>query len=141
MLPAASIADVWKRLDEGRIVFVARKGGEYLCEGPYERLDLMAADRPLADEDTESCIRLFFSRDECEEYCATWRELLGVGPENKQVDVMAVTLSDVWKNLGSIVANSYADYQQPPRIDLCTTFGGGSPVPIDTQFSELEELN
>jgi len=138
---ADDIAAAWHRLNKAHLIFIARKDGEYLCEGPYERLDLGVPGRPTADDETEACIRIFFSRDECDEYCAIWREMLGVGPENQQVQTVAGILSDVWKHLGYIGANSYADYQVPARIDLCKLTPGGYPEPIDTLFSEWEELH
>jgi hypothetical protein len=138
----ADIAEAWTRLAKGRVVFLARRDGEYLCEGPFERLDLgSTGSLPLADDDTEACIRLFFTRDECEEYCATWRELLGLGPMNQVVQPVAAVVQDVWKHLCSIVANSYADYHVPPRIDLCRLTPGSYPTVIDTLFSEREELH
>jgi hypothetical protein len=54
---------------------------------------------------------------------------------------MAAMLPDIWKHLATIVANSYADYQVPPRIDICVLTPGGYPAPIDTLFSEREAVH
>lgn len=141
MVHASDIANAWRRLNVGAMVFIARKDGEYLCEGPMERLDLGAPGPSTADEETESAIRVFFSAAECDEYCGIWKELLGVGPENQQVRTMVALLPDIWKHLQTIVVNSYADYTVPPRIELCSLIPGGYPTVIDTLFSEREEMN
>jgi hypothetical protein len=135
------ISEAWAYLSSVGVVYIARKDGEFLCEGPYERLDLGVPGRPEADDDTESCIRIFLTRTECEDYCAIWRELLGVGPNNQQLRPVKAILPDIWKHLELIVANSYVDYQVPPSIDLCTIVPGSYPVPIDSLFSELQEVH
>lgn len=140
MSKSADIADAWCRLSKGQAVFVARKDGEFLCEGPYERLDLGTPGR-AANDDTEACIRLFFLQAECDAYCAIWRELLNIGPENQRVRTMKAVLPDIWKHLAVIVSNSYADYQVPPRIDLCRLKHNEYPTLIDTLFSEREEMH
>lgn len=139
----AGVSEAWYRLGRGAHVFIARKDGEYLCEGPQERLDLGAPGQAVLDDDTESCIRLFFTKQECDEYCGIWRELLGVGvgPENQQIRTVEAILPDIWKHLAVIVANSYCDYQVSPRIDVCTLQPGNYPTPLDTLFTEQAELN
>jgi hypothetical protein len=141
MTTTALIQATWDYVALGRPLFVARKEREFLCEGPYERMDLGGKDQPQVDDMTESCIRVFLTRGECEQYCRLWREMLDVGPENQGVRVMPVALNTMWTHLHAMVANSYFDYTVPCRIDICALHDDEYPVCIDTLFSEREEMN
>lgn len=131
----------WSYLAKAGPLYLARKGGEFLCEGPYERLDLGGTESSTANDTTESCVRVFLTREACEAYCVIWRELLGVEPSNQGVRPMPVALNTLWSHINSIVSNSYFNYQVPCRIDICKIQAGEYPVHIDTIFSELEEMN
>lgn len=137
--PAVEVEVAYRNLAAGVSVFATRKEGEFLCEGPSERLDLTAD--ALLDEDTESVIRLFTDIEDAERYAAIWRELLDLSPRNQAVAMMRVSLRDVWKHLGAAVANSYGDYQVPPRIELCRLSNDGEVVVIDTLFTERESAH
>lgn len=139
LVPAVEVEVAYRNLAAGVSVFVARKEREFLCEGPFERLDLHY-EAPV-DDDTEAVVRLWQAPEDCERYCAIWRELLDIGPQNKAVDVLRVSLKDVWHHLAAVVSNSYADYQVPVRIELCRFGPDGDPVVIDTLFSERESAH
>jgi hypothetical protein len=96
------------------------------------------------DDETESAIRLFIERADAQEYCNQWRHMLGDEPADEEVhllNVIKVRLPDVWGHLGPIVMNSYIEYQTPPRIELCRLNHVGTPVVLDTLFSEQAEMN
>lgn len=139
----AAICEVWKHLERGGIIFLANKGGEFLCEGPEERSDLRHLGPVVQDEDEEieACIRVFLTKEECEEYCSMWRELFDLAPGSSQIQPVAAILSDIWKRLPVLIANAYADYQVPTRLDVCRLPHEGYPIPLDTLYSEHEHIN
>jgi hypothetical protein len=135
------IRRMWDDTTTGVPFYVVRKDGEFLCEGPYDRWDLLPED---VDEETEACIRLFPSRIAAQRYCDNWRRLLGDEPNDAtehKLNVMTADVQTIWKYLGAIVANSYAEHQQPPRIDVCYLSPLDTPIVIDCLFSEQAELN
>lgn len=138
---AAELNVAWSDISLGVPLFIVRKNGEYLCEGPYDRMDMLPED---ADDETESSIRLFTEPDDCQRYCDDWRRLLGDEPDNDGAHVLrvlTVDLKEVWQHLGSIVMNSYVEHKTPPRIELCRLNHVGTPFVLDTLFSEREEMN
>lgn len=139
MVPVAEVQVAWGNLAAGVKVYVARREGEFLCEGPCNRLDLHHGE-PL-EEDTESVVRIWTTREQCERYCAIQKELIDVNPTNPGIRVDECLLADVWKHLNHIVGNSLADFQVTPRIELCRFSWEGEPVVIDTLFSAYEPFN
>jgi len=138
---AAELAVIWSDIQAGYPLFVVRKDREYLCEGPYDRMDLPAHE---ADEDTESVIRLFTERADATRYCADWRRMMGDEPLQEglhHLHVLLVNIHDVWRHLGAIVTNSYVEYQTPPRLEICRLNPAGTPVVLDTLFTEQAEMN
>lgn len=138
---AAELAVIWSDIQMGVPLFVVRKDAEFLCEGPHDRFDMEAG---TADDDTESAIRLFTEKSDAQRYCADWRRLLGDEPEAEDLHhlrVLIVNLQDVWHHLGAIVTNSYVEHQTPPRIELCRLNSVGTPIVLDTLFTEREEMN
>jgi len=130
---ASELRTVWCGIDSGYPFYVVAKNGEYLCEGPNQRLDLAAGE---VDEETESCIRLFPSHAHATAYAGVWRELLEAEPGNNQLKVIKATVEEIWNHIDAIDSNSFAEFGVSARLDICKLNEFKTPICIHTLRSE-----